>query len=118
MYTTVGAFEDDIFEDIKLHSSRASASFWALSCRSDFLALFGMSKDRDSNAPISLDATELNELHSDEQLVASQQEKAKLQQRVQAKLTKKLFVHTNTEKDAQDIIITQLHTKIWWYCLS
>ncbi|KAJ7665641.1 hypothetical protein B0H17DRAFT_1143314 [Mycena rosella] len=50
-------------------------------------SISGMSKDRDPNTPISLNAFEMNELYSDEGLVELRENKAKLLRRLTVEIT-------------------------------
>ncbi|KAJ7470366.1 hypothetical protein FB451DRAFT_1399974 [Mycena latifolia] len=68
-------------------------------------AITGMSKNRDPNAPISLDAAERNELLADPELVELREAKAKLVKRVQDETTKLLCLETDDEKTAQQDVI-------------
>ncbi|KAF8210993.1 hypothetical protein K438DRAFT_2011414 [Mycena galopus ATCC 62051] len=69
-------------------------------------ALTGMSKDRDPNAPISLDAREENELLADEELVGLRVEKAKLRLRIEE--ARRLPDPTPEEETAAQDLIVQL----------
>ncbi|KAJ7108591.1 hypothetical protein C8R44DRAFT_884651 [Mycena epipterygia] len=77
-------------------------------------AISGMSKDRDPNAPISLNALEMNDLYADPELVEFRREKAKVFERIKVETTK-LISLPEGEQDAQDAqrqIILQLRTDI------
>ncbi|KAJ7441082.1 hypothetical protein FB451DRAFT_1377387 [Mycena latifolia] len=75
-------------------------------------AACGMSKNRDPNAPISLDAEEMNELLADEELVQFREEKAKLFAQLKREITELVRLITDEDKDAQRQVIRGIRTQI------
>ncbi|KAJ7321977.1 hypothetical protein DFH08DRAFT_1030706 [Mycena albidolilacea] len=77
-------------------------------------AVCGMSKGRDPNAPISLDAAEVNELLDDPELVEFRRAKGKLRAQVNAEITKRASIDKDDDVAvaAQNEVINALRMNI------